>query len=154
MGSDSEEMAGDVNALARPENLRPAQSMDSATSKSGKGSVFARPNTSMLLKKKMSMPALTESKKKKLAARRKSSRYLLSQDRATVAEHESASVRKQRSNAPAIIQPSNYQQRKSGKRASALVQPTTERKKEKEEADRIIASDLQPLKQRLSEEAE
>merc|ERR1711971_959004 len=113
-------VAGDVKSLT-PDKLKPSQSVDTANLRGGKGSVFARPN----LKKKQSAAVLTE--KQRLAARRKSSRFLMSQEQRSAVE-----VRKQRSNTPAIIQPSNYQQRKSGKRASHLVQPTTERKKEKE----------------------
>ena len=158
--SDSEEAddaGGGMSTLARPEKIRPAQSMDAAKrpSKTGK-SVFARPS-SMLLKKKMSMPVLPDgSAKKKLAVRRlsggtekRASRYLMSQDKMRLAGPQK--VRKQKSNTPAIIQPSYYQQRKSGKRSSRLAQPAgmaTGNTTEKGTAAQIIASALQPLQQK------
>merc|ERR1711971_776445 len=111
--------AGDVNTLASPKKLRPSQSMDSNPKGKGKGSMFARP--SMLLKKKMSMNDINN--------RRKSSRYLLSQDRVKSVDSFEM-VRKQRSHTPAIIQPSNYSA--AGKRDSHLVHTVPLAKKAKE----------------------
>lgn len=112
-GDGNDAMQSGLNTLSRPKRIRPAQSVDTGTVKKQQ-SVFARPS-SLLLKKKMSMPALDVNGRKKTLEKR-SSRYLLTQDKHRVMAPQK--IKKQRSNTPAIIQPSNYQKGKAAKRSS------------------------------------